>query len=239
VRVLGIDTASRVASVGVCETGVALVSRALPASSSHASSVLPGIDEVLRSVGLSTADLDLLAVTVGPGSFTGLRVGLSTAKGLALATGLPLVGVPTLVAYARAAGARPGWVWPVLDARKGEVYAGAFRWHGDAMTCEQPAAVLTPGALAERVQTPATLLGDGVDAYGDFWRGRFGSGAEYIGCASLPPTGAVVACLGAELARSGAGDVHGLAPVYCRAPEAVTRRADPRLANYGTRRAEN
>jgi tRNA threonylcarbamoyl adenosine modification protein YeaZ len=86
------------------------------------------IDAVLAEADVRLADLARIAVSIGPGSFTGLRIGLSVAKGLALATGIPLVGVPTLEAYAHALGPAPDPIWPVLDARTGEIYAACFRW---------------------------------------------------------------------------------------------------------------
>src|SRR5689334_18463142 len=103
---------------------------------SHARTLLPLIDNALAAARCELSDLDLIAVSIGPGSFTGLRIGLSVAKGLALATGLPAVGVPTLEAYANCAGARSGLLCPVLDARKGEVYGAAFQiGKGQALEC--------------------------------------------------------------------------------------------------------
>src|SRR5262245_52075822 len=105
---------------------------------SHARTLLPLIDAALAAAGVGLRQLDLLAVSIGPGSFTGLRIGLSVAKGLALATGLPVVGVPTLEAYALHVGPRPGLICPVLDARKGEVYGAVFRWQGGESLCVSP-----------------------------------------------------------------------------------------------------
>jgi tRNA threonylcarbamoyladenosine biosynthesis protein TsaB len=225
VRVLGIDTATGLASVGVCASGRPLASRSTAAGGSHAPTLLAEIDAVLEAAALRLADLELIAVSIGPGSFTGLRIALSTAKGLALAAGVPMVGVPTLAAYARAAGPRDGVVWVVLDARKGEVYAGAFQWRNDELVCVEEAGAHDPATLAERMRGPCTLLGDGVSPYASIWERRIGSAATYLALEALPPAGAVVACIGAErYAAHGAADLHALEPRYCRRSEAETGR---------------
>ncbi len=248
-RALGIETATSIASVGIVVEDRVVAERSLPMHGSHARTLLPLVDEALAAAGVTLAALDLLAVSIGPGSFTGLRIGLSVAKGLALATGLPVVGVPTLEAYAHTAGPRSGLLCPVLDARKGEVYAAAFRWPGGRRAvaaggvragarhqhdadgaapssgslpqCVVPPAAVVPEHFAASVRAPCTLIGDGVDAYAEIWRRALGEGAELIPFAALPPSGAVVARLGsARAAPFGADDLASLAPRYCRSSQA-------------------
>jgi tRNA threonylcarbamoyladenosine biosynthesis protein TsaB len=225
VRALGIETATSLASVGIVVGDRILAERALPMHGSHARTLLPLIDAALAAAGVGLRDIDLLAVSIGPGSFTGLRIGLSVAKGLALATGVPVVGVPTLEAYARTAGPRPGLLCPVLDARKGEVYAAAFRWRGSEVECVAAANAVAPERFAASLREAATLVGDGVDAYAGLWRRELGEAAELIAFAALPPNAAVVAQLGmARAAAFGPDDLADLEPRYCRASEAeVTR----------------
>ena len=175
-RVLGIETATSIASVGIVDADHVAAEQTLPMRGNHARTLLPLIDEVLAAAGMGVRDLGLLAVSIGPGSFTGLRIGLSVAKGLALATGLPVSGVPTLEAYARRAGPRPGLLCPVLDARKGEVYAAAFRWSGDEPVCVAAPVAVTPERFAASLRPPCTLVGDGVDAYFELWRRALGEG---------------------------------------------------------------
>lgn len=224
-RALGIDTATSIASVGIVADGCTAAERSLPMAGSHARTLLAVIEAVLAAAAVRLTDVGLLAVSIGPGSFTGLRIGLSVAKGLVLATGAPIVGVPTLEAYARAAGPRAGAVWPVLDARKGEVYAAGFDWRDGALGAIAEPLAIAPGALVERLRPPCTLLGDGVDAYEDLWRQRLGAGATLLRLAARPPSGAVIAALGAERAeRSGTDDLARLEPVYCRQSEAELHR---------------
>jgi tRNA threonylcarbamoyladenosine biosynthesis protein TsaB len=221
VRALGIETATSIASVGIVVADQVVTECASPNGSSHARTLLPLIDTALAGAGIALRDLDLLAVSIGPGSFTGLRIGLSVAKGLALATALPVVGVPTLDAYAYGAGPRPGLLCPVLDARKGEVYASAFRWQASEPECVMAPAAVTPERFAAAVHAPCTLFGDGVDAYGELWRRALGEAAELIRFAQLPPSGAVVARLGiARAAARGTDDITDLEPSYCRRSEA-------------------
>jgi tRNA threonylcarbamoyladenosine biosynthesis protein TsaB len=221
VRALGIETATSIASVGIVIEDQVVAERALPIRGSHARTLLPLVDDVLVAAGLGLGDVDLIAVSIGPGSFTGLRIGLSVAKGLALATGLPVAGVPTLEAYARAAGPRPGVVCPVLDARKGEVYAAAFRWLAGELDCITAPAAVAPQCLAESLPRPCTLVGDGVDAYDQLWRRELGDAAELIPFRFLPPSGSVIARLGAARAAAcGTDDLALLEPHYCRRSEA-------------------
>ncbi len=223
-RALGVDTATGIASVGLV-TNETTVVRQRPVAGNHARTLLPLVDEVLAAAGMDLRAVDLLAVSIGPGSFTGLRIGLAVVKGLALALGTPVIGVPTLRAYAQALGPRPGTVWPVLDARKGEVYAAGYRWRGDVVDEIAAAAVLSPSALEALVRTPSTLVGDGVDAYGDRWSAI--SGVTCLRLAESPPSGAVVASLGVVLlAVGGAADLTDLEPRYCRRSEAEMKRGE-------------
>ncbi len=137
--VLGIETATLVCGAAVAADGRVLADRWVEARNVHAEQLMRLVDEALGGIGL--AALDALAVSAGPGSFTGLRVGVSVAKGLALASGKPVVAVPTLVAIAeRAARESAGaeLIVPLLDARQGEVYYQLFRSEGRAVPVGEP-----------------------------------------------------------------------------------------------------
>jgi tRNA threonylcarbamoyladenosine biosynthesis protein TsaB len=211
--------------VAVVDAEQVLAERSLTVTGSHATSVLSLIDEVLAATAFSLSDLELLAVSIGPGSFTGLRIGLGVAKGFHLSTGIPLVGVPTLEVLALALGPRRGFVCPVLDARKGEVYAAAFRWEAAGLREVHAARALAPQAFARDLELPCTLLGDGVDAYAQVWKRHFGERAELFGSASLPASGAATAHLGERLFLCrGPDDPGGLEPTYLRRAEAEVKR---------------
>jgi tRNA threonylcarbamoyladenosine biosynthesis protein TsaB len=226
VRVLGIDTATWTASVGVIDGDRTLAESSRPVDrGNHATSLLSTIDAVLRAAQLRLSDLQLLAVSIGPGSFTGLRIGLSVAKGFSLAAGLPIIGVPTLEAFAHAAGRRPGLICPVLDARKKEVYGAAFRWSGESLEYVCEATVLEPQRFAEQIAKTCTLIGDGVDAYRSTWHACLGDEATLISFRECAPRGSSVASLGVQLAGArGVDDAARLVPVYLRKPEAEVLR---------------
>src|SRR5207244_11208452 len=130
-------------------------------SRSHTASLPLLVERVLSDAGLVLEDVEGIAVSIGPGSFTGLRIGLALAKGLAFAGGLPLVGVPTLEALAWVVDAAPGTsVCAALDARKREVYAALFALEAGGPRRLTPDLALAPEALAARLPRPCTVVGD-------------------------------------------------------------------------------
>ncbi|MCU0530896.1 MAG: tRNA (adenosine(37)-N6)-threonylcarbamoyltransferase complex dimerization subunit type 1 TsaB, partial [Syntrophales bacterium] len=139
----------------------------------HSETVLPAVHRGLELAGVGIADVGLIALTVGPGSFTGLRIGASTVKGLALAAGTPVVGVSTLEALAYNAVGFPGVICPLLDARKGEVYAGLYRSGGDGFP--EPVReerIAHPAEILQPIQGDALFLGDGMAAAAALIAGR-------------------------------------------------------------------
>ncbi|MCR3923329.1 MAG: tRNA (adenosine(37)-N6)-threonylcarbamoyltransferase complex dimerization subunit type 1 TsaB, partial [Firmicutes bacterium] len=125
--VLGIDTATLVCSAAVVSEEKILAEYTLHVKKTHSERLLPLIDTLLRDAGLTPRDLDAVAISVGPGSFTGLRIGMVTAKALGQALQLPLCGVSTLTALAAQHPYFPGLVCPILDARREQVYQALFR----------------------------------------------------------------------------------------------------------------
>src|SRR5579862_828576 len=171
-RILGIDTATRRASIGVLVDGAIVAEQSELANGSHAVTVLPLIADTLQRAGVAVRDLDAIAVSCGPGTFTGLRVGLSIAKGFAYATGIPVVGVPTLEALARTVSPPHATVCTVLDARKGELYAACFAAAPSGVRRLTPDAVMTPDELIAHIVLPCAMLGDAVPRYETFLRER-------------------------------------------------------------------
>src|SRR2546428_679884 len=124
----------------------------------HSERLMAAIDRLLTDAGWTVGELEGLAVAMGPGSFTGLRVGLSTVKGLALALSIPIAAVPTLDAMAAMLPFAALPICPVLDARKGEVYASLYRWDGDGMRREWDYLAITPDDLSRRLDEPVIVL---------------------------------------------------------------------------------
>ncbi len=162
VRLLAVETSTLAGGVAVLDDQGVRGEYLLDVRAMHSERLMPAIDRLLADAGWGPADLQGLAVAVGPGSFTGLRIGLATVKGLALALGIPVAAVPTLDAMAAALPFASLPVCPVLDARKGEVYCSLYRWDGTAMRRQWEYLALAPETLAARLAEPVVLLGDGA-----------------------------------------------------------------------------
>jgi tRNA threonylcarbamoyladenosine biosynthesis protein TsaB len=198
-----------------------LAERAERTSSNHAGTLPKLVGEVLA--GGKLAPSDVLAVTIGPGSFTGLRIALSFAKGLAFSGGYRLIGVPTLDALAVVAPPTESRLCAVLDARKREVYAALYERDGDALTrCGEPCAI-DAERLAIAVGAPCAFIGDAVESYGEVFRRVLGPDIRLVPSATHPPSAAAVARLAAIRLRTcdeKGDDVAMLSPSYVRPPEA-------------------
>lgn len=166
VPVLGIDTATSRASIALARAGSLLEEVPLEERGAHAHDLLPRIELLLRGQGLEPRDLRAIGVSVGPGSFTGVRVGMATAKGLAYALGIGCAGLSTLEALARAAdrtfGPRAAVVCPALDAGRGEVYAALFRSGSRGAGRPGEDRSWRPQDLLGELPPEAALVGDGA-----------------------------------------------------------------------------
>jgi tRNA threonylcarbamoyladenosine biosynthesis protein TsaB len=205
----------------VCD-GEVRAERVERTAASHAATLPRLVEQVLADAGERPTRGDAVAVAIGPGSFTGLRIGLSFAKGLAFATGLRIVGVPTLDALALAAPPWAGVLCAALDARKQEIYAALYtREDGGIVRLGEPVAVAAR-VLAGLLTPPCTVIGDAVEAYGAVFRDVVGAGVDLLASAAHPPRASAIARLAAaRLARDPAGDdLVTLAPGYIRPPEA-------------------
>ncbi len=223
--VLGIETSTT-------QGGVALVGEAglvseytLNVEVTYSERVLPAIERMLEDAGIALSALGGLAVSIGPGSFTGLRIGLSTVKGLAFATGLPVAAVPTLEAMAWVLPEAHLPICPVLDARKQEVYAALFQHGPEGLVRLMEDIALAPEALADRIRKPTLFLGDGLHTYGDLLRGLLGERFRLPPLSQRGPRAACVAELGRQrLLRGERESIADLVPRYLRASEAELRR---------------
>ena len=166
---LGLDTSTSCGSIAVVDGNQPLGEWNLNVPRTHAGRLLPGIQHLLRETGLTMEQIDGFAVTTGPGSFTGLRIALTTAKTLALVTEKPLVGIPTLDVLVENVPFAGGLVCPALDARKGEIFAALFKKDPGEGTTDRLTDYLSvpPKTLLELIQGPVLLLGDAVPVYGD------------------------------------------------------------------------
>ena len=170
-KILAMDSSGLVASVAVLDDDTLLAEYTVNHKKTHSQTLLPMIDEIMRMLGMDPAELDTVAVAGGPGSFTGLRIGSATAKGLGLALGIPLVAVPTADALAcNLCEVTDSLIVPMMDARREQVYTGIYRFEGgrlQAVREQWPAAVTELAEILNRTGEKAVLLGDGVPVYRD------------------------------------------------------------------------
>ncbi|HYE91367.1 MAG TPA: tRNA (adenosine(37)-N6)-threonylcarbamoyltransferase complex dimerization subunit type 1 TsaB [Terriglobales bacterium] len=217
-RVLAVDTSTMAGGVAVLDGERVIGESLLDVRTTHSERLMLAVDRALGDAGWAPASLDGFAVAVGPGSFTGLRIGLAAVKGLAFALGRPIAAVPTLDAMAAGLPFASQPVCAVLDARRDEVYASLYRWDGRDMRREWDYLALSPAALAERLTEPVVGVGDGAALVRSPWL----TPARPI---RRGPAAAVVGWLGAERLRRGehvaAGD---LVPFYLRPSEAELKR---------------
>ncbi|MFQ5848455.1 MAG: tRNA (adenosine(37)-N6)-threonylcarbamoyltransferase complex dimerization subunit type 1 TsaB [Candidatus Methylomirabilales bacterium] len=222
--VLGIESAGPQGGVALVGGEGVIAEYVLNVEATYAERLMPAVDRVLQDARVTIAAVEGLAVSIGPGSFTGLRIGLSTVKGLALATGKPVVGVPTLRALAWSLPYCAYPVCPVLDARKKELYSALFEYRGVELVCLMEERALAPEDLVRRITRPTVFIGEGWRVYGALFR-------EMLGGLAIPPPGfrvaspAAVADLGRRRLLGGERDpVEELTPRYIRPSEAELNR---------------
>lgn len=217
-RLLAVETSTLAGGAALLEDDRVVGEYVLDVRATHSERLMPAVDRLLADAGWTVRDLTALAVAVGPGSFTGLRIGLATVKGLALALSLPVAAVPTLDAMAAALPFAALPVCPVIDARKGEVYTCFYRWDGYQMRREWDYLALAPEDFARRLSEPVILVGDGAHAI----RSPY---ARFPSPPRRPPSAAAVGALGLERLRKGEIVTPAdLVPLYLRPSEAELRR---------------
>jgi tRNA threonylcarbamoyladenosine biosynthesis protein TsaB len=229
-KVLAIETATSRQSVAILDGERVLAQADQDADGAHVKLLVPTIDRLLADCGLSLRDLNGLAVSIGPGSFTGLRVGLATALAFRLVTGLPIAAVPTLEGLAWNVRETMDPICPILKARTGEVYWALYRWveKGDGRHLLQLSAerVSPPSSVGAALVTPTLMLGDGWLAHREDILGQVPAGRNSLSGASpqaMLPSAVSIALAGQ--ARLAHGEVAGpeLIPLYVQRPDAELR----------------
>ena len=236
-RLLAVETSTRTGALALLDAGVVVAESRVNITVTHGERLMAAIDGVLRSAHWQLVDVEAFAVALGPGSFTGLRIGLSTVKGLAFATGRPVVGVPTLDALAWSLPYCAYPVCPILDARKNEVYAAVYRTLDGGLEVLQSARAVAPTALAEdlrdHVDGPLVFLGDGVAPFAAVLTDILGGRARLAPAALRLPSAVTVGELGGRiLARGETTDPAVLLPLYLRPSEAELARERRQRAGH-------
>jgi len=222
-KVLAIETSTMLGGVAIADEKGLIAETRLNVKSTHSERLMATIDEQLRQSELVLGDIDAFAVASGPGSFTGLRIGLSAAKGLCYATGKPLVMVPTLEAFARSFPFSRHPVCVMLDARRGEVYAAVFQWDGRFIKLLDEVSAM-PEDLFKDVDSPVVLAGEGAQVYRERLVAVLGERAMFAPFVTMVPSPANVAMIGLEKALQGEfTDASASAPFYIRKSEAEVK----------------
>lgn len=228
-RILALETSAKAVSAAITEDGRVLASGYQDTGLTHSRTLMPIVEHLLKNTGMALKDCGAVAVAAGPGSFTGIRIGVSAAKGLAFGAELPATGVSTLAAMARNVSFWEGLAVCAMDARRGQVYNALFSCAGGQITRLTPDRAVGLDQLAEELRKdprPKIILGDG---------GRLCAGylsEAGIPCRLAPPhlvmQNAVSVALEAEDLAAAGGLVppQDLAPVYLRPPQAERLRAE-------------
>ena len=219
--ILTIDTSTTAGSVALCRGEQLLAEIVIDSLSNHSDRLLIHVQQLLTEQQCELAAIDAFAVIDGPGSFTGLRVGVAAAKGLARACNRPLYGISSLHTLAAALPYATLPVCALLDARKKEVYTATFSTaKGSPALLDEPRAI-TPQRLLETMAAPALFIGSGAILYRDLIVERFGVLAAFAPWPLHTPRASSAAPLALQLLRSGAeGDPEQLLPRYIRPSEA-------------------
>lgn len=226
-KILAIETSAKSVSAAVVENGVPLASAYQNMGLTHSRTLMPLVDGMLSAAGLRVRDMDLLATANGPGSFTGLRIGVSALKGLAWALEKPCCGVSTLAAMARNLAHMEGLIICAMDARRNQVYNALFLAHDGVLTRQCPDRAIGLAELAEEIKNrpePIFVVGDGAGlCYNHLLE-------QDVPCRMAPPQLMMQNAVGVALAAeemAAAGQVttaRDLVPVYLRLSQAERER---------------
>ena len=233
-RILGIESSSLVASVALVTDDILTAEYTVDFKKTHSQTLLPMLDELIGMLGIGMDTIDAIAVAGGPGSFTGLRIGAATAKGLGLALDKPLIHVPTVDDMAYNMWGASGLVCPIMDAKRRQVYTGLYRMENGIEVVKEQCA-MDAGALAQELNErgePVIFLGDGVPVYRELLEETLKVPFKFAPAQMNRQRGACVAALGmlamagSESGYQGAFLVSSdeFAPDYLRKPQAERER---------------
>jgi tRNA threonylcarbamoyladenosine biosynthesis protein TsaB len=223
-RILAVDTATPCCSVALAENGEVGAAAVDASGVTHSRHLMGLIHGVMASSGWRVDQLDGFAVTRGPGSFTGIRIGMSAVMGLAQAVARPVVGISVLEALAWPLSQSGKTVCALIDARRGEVYCGVYRWEGNAIETLVPEQVAAPKSVLEMVQGECLFVGSGATLYQDRILAAKGAGARFAPSFQQRPDAAVVAWLAEARLTTEGGDAADLRPIYLRKSDAQIHR---------------
>ncbi len=220
-KILAVDTATKTCSAAVMDNDTLLSEVNLARTQTHSRHLMDVIDTAVSLSGLDINDMDGFAVTKGPGSFTGLRIGISTVKGLAVVSGKPLVGILTLDALAFQFSSFSCPVCIMLDARKGEVYYSLYRFKNGSVIKDAKELVLPPERVIDGIKGPCLFAGDGAITYKKNIQKLMSDSAVFASEGRNMIRASSVAAISLEKFKNGdTDDVSAFVPFYIRKSEA-------------------
>ncbi|KPK02538.1 MAG: hypothetical protein AMK71_01965 [Nitrospira bacterium SG8_35_4] len=224
-KILALETATLAGSIAIADDRYGLVSEVrVNLKIAHAERLMPSIQWILDASRMSVDEIDAFAVSIGPGSFTGLRIGLSTAKGLSYAGKKPIVPVPTLDAFARTLPYCSYMICPMFDARKSQVYAALYRWEQHACRKVMDEIAVGLDTLLKQFDEPVVFLGEGAKLCRQQISDTLGDLALFAPESRMSPSASAVAEIAFEKMEKGeTADPVRLTPFYIRKSEAELR----------------
>jgi tRNA threonylcarbamoyladenosine biosynthesis protein TsaB len=220
-KILALDTVTKSCSVALTDNGSLSAELTTLKDQTHSKHLMELIHSVFEIAGFGVRDVDGFAVTIGPGSFTGLRIGISTIKGLAHAVGKPVVGISSLKALAWQCADRNHLIVPFLDARKGEVYWATYCFERARLVQKSPARATAPEAALEHIKSPCVFIGNGAQLYRQQITTQLGDLAHFAPKDKDILRASSIAFLSIERFNAGDTDeVAGLIPQYIRKSDA-------------------
>lgn len=235
-NVLGIDSSGLTASAAIVSGDILAAEFTVNNGQTHSQTLLPMIDQVVKMSGIALEQLDGIAVAAGPGSFTGLRIGASTAKGMALALDKPVISVSSLEGLAYRVAGCDGIICPLMDARRNQVYTGVYRMSDGRLECLVEQAALDIREIIERVnefRQKVIFLGDGVPVHRITLEEEITVSYQFAPLHLNRQSAASVAALGAVyMAEGRIENARDHRPVYLRQSQAERERLE-RLSSHG------
>ncbi len=227
-KILGIDSSGNTASAALLAEDILIAEYTVNHAKTHSQTLLPMIEAMLAMTETDAAELGAVAIASGPGSFTGLRIGASNAKGLAGALGIPIIPVPTLEALAYHCFAWNGYVCPIMDARRNQVYTGIYEWkNAELLIHSEQEAVPIQEILekAKKMDRKTIFLGDGVSVFKKIIEENLKDSCEFVPVQDNLQRAGSIAALGWKYYQKNKFlNAEDFVPVYLRLSQAERER---------------
>lgn len=226
--VLGIDTSTLAGSVALINEREILAEYLINSTNNHGERLLKGIDLILEETEKTVQECGAIGVSIGPGSFTGVRIGVSTAKTLAYLLQKPIIGLSSLEVLANNLPLASSFICPMLDAKKNEVYTALYQWLDGELKPLIPEGVISPLDMLGQVKgySPIVFLGNGANAYSGIIQKEYGEEAAFaLSCHNVPRASVVAALALKRLIKNQCDSAKDLVPRYLRLPDAEINRA--------------